>query len=90
MTLSFDSLHFFDTYLKERIEQKRGNVEAVGKVQSHRIDLIRKRSALIIRLEEMRNDPAAVKSIEAELLELTRQAEDLKPYRPRQEDKPPR
>jgi hypothetical protein len=48
------------------------------KLQNERVDLIRKRSALLVKLDETKNDPQAAKSIEAELIGLTKEAENLK------------
>jgi hypothetical protein len=48
------------------------------KLQNERVDLIKKRSALLVKLDEVKNDPEATKEIEEELIGLTRKAESLK------------
>ena len=48
------------------------------KLQQERVDVMKKRSALLVRLDEVKHDPEAVKSIELQLIELSRQNEDLK------------
>jgi hypothetical protein len=48
------------------------------KLQRERVDVLKKRAALLLRLEELRGDTEAMKSVELELMELTKRNEQLK------------
>lgn len=58
------------------------------KLRNERVDLVKKRSELLVRLSEVKDDPEAVKSIEAELIGLTKRAELLKLEHLHQGEKP--
>lgn len=57
------------------------------KLEKERVDLIQKRSALLVKLDET-TDPEAAKAIEADLIALTKKAEDLKLQHLNKVDKP--
>ncbi len=48
------------------------------KLRNERVDIVKKRSELLVRMDEVKHDPLAVKAIEAELIGLSRRAESAK------------
>ena len=48
------------------------------KLRNERVDIVRKRSELLVRMGEVKHDPVAVREIEAELIELSKRAETAK------------
>ncbi len=48
------------------------------KLRNERVDIIRKRSELLVRMGEVKHDPAAVREIEDDLIELSKRAETAK------------
>ena len=63
-------------------EEEKGETEEEPtleeKLQNERANLIRERSALLVRLDQVKDDPEAARSIEEQLIALTKRAEDLK------------
>ena len=59
-------------------EQADDKVSIEKKLQQERVDMVRERSALLVKLDEMKNDPEAAKAIELQLIEVTKRNEELK------------
>jgi hypothetical protein len=62
----------------ENKPEEKKELTAEEKLLNERVDIIKKRSELLVRMGQYRDDPEAVKAIELELMELSKRSETAK------------